>query len=422
MRSKKLFGIALRMCAAVAVSILAGILLLTAVYALPVRAMEDNMRRSAQLLSEEGIYPNLYSFCTSRLDNWTDATMLLIAAHEGEGTVLEQAMTGARDLLDTYQPVDSMAARYLQGVELDKTVSYARYWHGYLVFLKPLLLVTDYGGIRTLNLVVQLVLNAAILVLMFKRDEKRLMLPWVLSMGFLMPLVQGKSLQYSTCFYAFALGVLFLLLFKERWDERRVCFLFLGLGVSTAFIDFLTYPVAAFGIPAVVWLCMKPSGTWKDGVKRLAALLFFWAFGYGGMWAGKWVAASLLTEDNVIKEALSSVLIRTSHSSAAGDTQWGMVETIWKNVKAFLKTPVSLLAFLFVTILVILIVMRLRQGGRTAPGFAVPLCIVLLLPFLWYMGTVNHSAVHFFFTNKSLVVSAFAGLCLLAQTNKQLRQ
>lgn len=421
MRSKELFGTALRMCGAVLASVLAGILLLTAVYALPVSAMEENMRSSARILSEEGIYPNLYPFCTSRLDNWTDATMLLLAAHEGEGTVVERAMTTARDLLDTYQPVDSMAARYLNGEELSQTIGYARYWHGYLVALKPLLLVTDYGGIRSLNLILQLVLNAAILILLFRRDMKRLMLPWVLSMGFLMPLVQGKSLQYSTCFYAFALGVLLLLLFKKRWDTRRTAFLFLGLGIFTAFIDFLTYPIAAFGIPAAVWLCMCPPERWTEGVKRLLALLLSWGFGYGGMWAGKWVAASVLTEENVIKEALSSVLIRTSNSSANGDAQWGLVETVWKNVKAFLKTPVSAAAFLLVAGLLVCIVLRLRRGGRGGLGCAVPLCILILLPFVWYAATVNHSAVHFFFTNKSLVVTAFAGLCLLAQTHISLK-
>jgi len=273
-----------------------------------------------------------------------------------------------------------------------------------------------------LNLIVQLILDAAILALMFKRGMKKLALPYLLTLGFLMPVALGKSLQFSTCFYAFSLGVLLLLLFKDKWNKRRVCFLFLGLGIFTAFVDFLTYPVAAFGIPAVVWLCMCPAETGKEGAKGLLDLLFSWGLGYGGMWAGKWVAASLLTEHNVIREALSAILMRISHDSLAGDNDLGIAAAVWKNMKAFLKTPVTVAAFLLVVVLMVVIVLRLRRGGRTGLGFAVPFCMLILLPFLWYAATVNHSFIHYFFTNKSLAVTAFAGLCLLMRTCEQLKK
>lgn len=420
-KKKQLFGMFLRMCGVIVASVLAGILLLTAVFALPVSAMQENLARSAQILSEEGAYHRLYEFCTSNLDNWTDATMLLIASHEGEGTVLERAMTGARDLLNSNQPVNSLAAKYLEGAELDRTVGYARYWHGYLLALKPLLLVMDYGGIRVLNLVIQLMLDCAILILMYKRGMKKLILPYLLTLGFLMPVALGKSMQFSTCFYAFSLSVLVLLLFKDKWDVRKSCFLFLGIGIFTAFVDFLTYPVAAFGIPAAVWFMMRPTESVKEGLKRLLDILFSWGLGYGGMWAGKWVAASILTEHNVIREALSAVLMRVSHDSLSGDNDLSALAAIWKNMKAFLKTPVTAVAFFFVLVLLILIAYRFLRGGRTGLGFVLPFCVLVLLPFLWYTATVNHSFIHYFFTNKSLAVTAFAGLCLLTRVWEQLK-
>lgn len=412
----------LRMCGVIAASVLAGVLLMTVVFSLPVSGMEEHMVSSAQTLYEEGPYHKLYEFCTSNLDNWTDATMLLIASHEGEGSALERAMTGARELLNSNQPVNSLAAKYLEGAELDKTVGYARYWHGYLLALKPLLLVTDYSGIRTINLTVQLVLDALVLFLMFRRGRKDLMLPYALTIGFLMPTVLGKSLQCSTCFYAFTLGVVLLLLFGDRWDGRRVCYLFLGLGIVTAFVDFLTYPVAAFGIPAAVWFSMRPAETGREGIKRFGAVFLSWGFGYGGMWAGKWVAASLLTKENVIREALSSILMRISHSSLTGDDDLNVIDAVWKNMKAFLKTPVTAAAFLLVAVLAAVLVYRLCRGGRCGIGFALPFCILILLPFLWYGATVNHSFIHYFFTNKSLAVTAFAGLCLLTQGCRQLKE
>lgn len=418
-RRGKRWAMLLRMCGALLVCILAGILLMTAVYAIPVSAMDEHMRQSTQTLSEEGLYPHLSPYATSRLDNWTDAAMLIIAGNEGEGTVLERAMTCERSLLDNYQPVESLEARYQRGEELPQHISYARYWHGYLLLLKPLLLVTDYSGIRLLNQAAQLLLNAAILIFLYKREMKRLMLPWVLTIGFLMPAALGKCLQYSSCFYGFALGVLLLLLFWERWDVQRACFLFLGLGIFVAFLDLLSYPVAVFGIPAAVWICMKPDKRWIEGVKRLVMIGASWCFGYGGMWAGKWVVGTLLTDENVIQEALSALIMRTS--DRAEETQYSAVSAICKNGKAFLKTPVSIAACLFVGILVIWIFLRLKKGGHIAVGFAVPMTLLCLLPFLWYSVTVNHSTVHYFFANKTLAVTAFAGMCLLVQTVWQMQ-
>ena len=47
--------------------------------------------------------------------------------------------------------------------------SYARYWHGYLIWLRPLLLVTDITGVRVVQYLVLAVLFAAVAVLLRRR-------------------------------------------------------------------------------------------------------------------------------------------------------------------------------------------------------------------------------------------------------------
>ena len=52
-------------------------------------------------------------------------------------------------------------------------VDYARYWHGYLLFLKPLLLFFSLSDIRMMNAALQLILAAGVLLLAFRKRGLR---------------------------------------------------------------------------------------------------------------------------------------------------------------------------------------------------------------------------------------------------------
>jgi len=268
-----------------------------------------------------------------------------------------------------------------------------------------------------LNLIVQLILDAAILALMFKRGMKKLALPYLLTLGFLMPVALGKSLQFSTCFYAFSLGVLLLLLFKDKWNKRRVCFLFLGLGIFTAFVDFLTYPVAAFGIPAVVWLCMCPAETGKEGAKGLLDLLFSWGLGYGGMWAGKWVIMALTGYAEETKWALESIFIRSNSS------ELGRFSAVGRNLQVLMRKPFKLLALGAAAVAAVVFIRgMLSKESRFVPASPmlwISLLGLAVLPFAWYAAMVNSNHVHYFFMHRSLSITVFAGLCLLTRVLKR---
>ena len=41
---------------------------------------------------------------------------------------------------------------YIEEVPLPESVGYPRYWHGYEIWLKPLLSLTDYAGIRMISM------------------------------------------------------------------------------------------------------------------------------------------------------------------------------------------------------------------------------------------------------------------------------
>ena len=155
------------------ISILIGTAALLAAYALPTTEMRENVRRSCAIYEYEGVYPQIVSgYKLSQLDNCTDAIMLLTAIDEGTGDIIKDAMINARPDYAGVDPVTSLIA-YANGSENEMArVPYSRYWHGYVVVLKVLLLLFDVSDIRIINMFLQMGMLIYIIFLMAQKDSK----------------------------------------------------------------------------------------------------------------------------------------------------------------------------------------------------------------------------------------------------------
>ena len=199
--------------------VLLGTLLMIAAYAIPSETVWENVRVSAQTLANEGLrYEAIGGYHASRLDDFTDAIMIGNAVLTTEDPV-ESAMT-ARHF--TGGETIGTLMRYLDGEDVP-TESYARYWHGYLAALKPLLMVMNLNSIRVLNMYAQLALVLWTAALMVRRGLLRHVLALFAAYASLCPAAVMQSLQYSTAF---------LCRFRRdgrsaldgRADERRAVF------------------------------------------------------------------------------------------------------------------------------------------------------------------------------------------------------
>lgn len=405
----------------VIIAILVGALLLTAVYCIPTDRMDANLGDSVEVFQKEGTMPELFGWCTSYLDNFTDAIMLSNAAHDVPASAMVQAMTAARFKIGEQDPVESLIGHYVQGQPFDSDEPYYQYWHGYLITLKPLLFFMSYQGIRLVNTAMQLGLLVWLIWLMVRKGLAGYIAPYLICLAFLMPVTLALSLQFSSCYYLLLLGSIALLLAKESLQEKAA-FIFLYLGICTAYFDFLTYPIATLGIPAVFYFCLqdlrKPAETFCKGVK----ICFSWGFGYGVMWAGKWVVGSIITGKNVLAEAASKITERSSANIAVDESFLSNAyAALSANIKFFLKTPATPVYALCIIVLLVILVLGWKKKQFTlsdAGRILFPFFILACLPPVWYMVTTNHSIIHYWFTGKALCVSVFASLCALIKLKK----
>lgn len=397
----------LKGAALLAACILAGLLAMTAVYAIPGEYVRENLSASSELLSSEGLrYEVIPGYRNSRLDTFTDAIMMANAMVMPEDSALRNALLAHR--LDSPHSVSALA-QYLADGQSVTTTPYSYYWHGYLTVLKPLLCVMSLGSIRFLLMAVQVLLMMAVAALLGRRGMARFILPLLAMVVCLCPQALMNCLTYSTVFTIGMTAAAAILLAHERLERLGYGYVFLLIGAMTSFFDFLTYPVFSLGIPLAVCVLLRMESGERIRFGCLAALCAAWGAGYGGMWAGKWVLVSALTDVNGIEAAITEILFRTSSTMEHGgdvDSLAGLMACVEQ-----LLDPLCLLVLALCTLACVLLLVR-RGVRREAFAGAGALALIALLPVAWLSLTCNHSVTHAFYTYRSLTVLVFALLCI----------
>lgn len=405
----------IRLVAVLLCGIIVGFCLMLAVYSLPVAPMAKNVKASVPAMNGEWAAETMHEqmlpgYQTTQLDNTTDSAMLLLAVYEGNEPLLERATECYRYVGDetTYQ----LFLRYGEtGSEGMAKAPVARYWHGYLLFLKPLLLFLSYIDIRMVLTLVEGAMLVALIAGLCKRKLWQLIPCFALSLVFITPVAAGFSMQFSTTFCTLLVAMLLLLYLPAKaFEGHGLAMFFLLVGMFTSFVDYLTYPVASFGMPMVMCLFLFPARTAGEEWKRLIVCGLCWVMGYFGMWAGKWVIAGLFGNEQWFWPNLMAKIAERS-SNVSDEISLGYLDVLKAVLKIFVKRAYLLLA---VAVLLAWLAALSRGLRKHWPACGVPLGRQLallglaLLPFAWFFCTKNHTFNHAYFTSRSLCVSAFA--------------
>ncbi len=381
-----------------------GYLALVCVYALPTKPIQTNVMEASNILQMEDSHPELiYGHQDTMLDNLTDSIMMNIARFEKEENVFQEALLNKRVMAHGLMDSELLAEEAAGKIAGDEAVSYGRYWHGYLLYLKPFLMVFNYGQIRYFIGMIQLGLFVSVVYLFVKKNKASHIIPFTAAYFFLNPALLSLSLQYFPASVLTMLQFLVLLLQEEKYREnhKRWIYHFFIVGCLISYFDLLTYPLLTLGMP-LTFLLVENRKSMKDSIVRFLQSCMAWGAGYGMMWGSKWILATLLTEENIIKDALGNVLIRVGASD--NEVKASFVQVIMKNIGA---NKLCLLTVVLVFIGIILYcILKRRSIDFGKLDFGVLLCA--MLPFAWYVAVSNHSYIHYWFTYRILAISIYA--------------
>lgn len=405
----------LRLLAELLLAVAAGTVLLYLVFLLPTQGMHQNATdpKADEALAADR--PCLYDRRDMMLDRFTDRLMLLTGfALCEDRPVLDRAIKAYRTG-DTYT-VEALVNAPNSLKARDMAAEYPRYWHGYLTLLKPLLMAFDYVQILRVNSVVQALAALAALAVLLKKAGAGTALTVAAGFALLRPQATGSCLSYSDVFYISAAGVMAVcMLHAWLMKGHRYLYGFALTGILTNYFDLLTYPLISLGLPLLVLLgAMNRQGERQGLIARRAFLAAAaWAFGYFGMWVGKWAMGSLLLRENLFTGALNQAKLRSSRSddTGIGVGLWAtcgyMFELAFPRHSGVILTAALLAA---------------ACGASVARGNAlkellkkaVPYAMVACMPCAWVAVFLNHSNVHYWMTYRIMILTVVSAMALAA--------
>lgn len=359
---------------------------MTLVYAIPDSAVAARAQAAADTLPERD-WAFYNSYPTSQ-DTYTDRIMM-------------------NQNLETQQQGNPFVAALANK-------GYARYWHGYQILLRPMLVFLGYDKIINLCFFVLLGLLGAVLFVGQRRLGVAYSLAVLLSFIFVHGTIIPGSLQYMNTFVLGYGGALCALLLYRPGTAGAARFggtLLFAIGSATAFFDLLTTPLVSLGIPLVTLLCMdwrEAKAGAKQGVLGVVRLSALWGLAYGLTWAAKWVVGTLVLQRNVLADALETAQHRT-----VGEN-WSL--TIWDlavggNFRTLFGV-VQIFVFILLAVLWALLYWKARAPG-SRKALAPPLLLVAAMPYLWYSVLQDHS-LHIMFTFRTQYLTLLSVFCLAA--------
>ena len=391
--------------------------------------LEVHAAESSQILNEQLDYPVLCYTLDVRNNNVTDAiivneiisvdhnnpyesamkvrknyrpgtTTVEVSDQVGEGMSACLDKSTGQEIVSTevFNPLNELSQTVNK--QLHTAIVYARYWHGYLVLYRPMMLWMNITHMRYCLAAVFAGLFALAMYSFnwrFGRDVAFMFGASLLCSGYCFTCF---SLQGAPVFLVLMVSTILLL---RRLDKIRDFGLFIFVvGCCTCYFDYLTTPLLTLGILSAIYLLKQynEGRSWSTCLKSLVSWACLWLLGYAGTWICKWwlYDATVNDSNNMVSVGLQQCLVRMAHQSS--------IVTPLNDNYLFITLIVLGLSSLC-TMLLGVIVVALNQWNWTIKGFnkmALPFLVLATFPIIWFIALANHTIGHYFYTYKIFAV------------------
>lgn len=375
-------------------------LILVLINSIPSNLLKKNIGISLNTLDKEGSY-STYGITWRKIvrDSFTDNLMLNEAFSVDSSQPIKSALQSAFSggLYDTGKQTSSLEQLYL-GKET-KPVPYDRYWHGYLVYLRPLLAITSYQGIRTILTTVLICLGIWLLYLLVKRfgyGVALTILTGLLAVDFL---YIGQSIQFFGVFNISILGSIYLLYVNNKNDFHPIYFFIIG--AVTSFIDLLTAPLVTLSIPLIISTIYN-----RRKIKAIFISCIFWTLGYLSLWMSKWLLGQFSYSPGAITNAVNQIRYQTATNLTESISR---SETIYRNFWQLIgydKTNKYVVLAIGLTMFFFLV--RYYRIPKDWLIKILPWLIIVCIPYIWYLVAAGHDYMHVWFTYRNQLMTVIS--------------
>lgn len=144
---------------------------------------------------------------------------------------------------------------FIEVVEEQKEANqqYLRYWHGSMIYLRPLLTLLNIEQIYVLNAILLGGLAIALLIILLKKNKK-LALVYTIAMIMIAFVFVPLCLEYIWTFYIMLIVSIIAIKMEKK---KNLYILFLITGMITCFFDFLTTEIITLFVPILFVLTIR---------------------------------------------------------------------------------------------------------------------------------------------------------------------
>ena len=359
---------------------------------IPSKYIEDNANEALKTFEKEGYFPEIKYANKYILDNFTDALMINTAYSVDSNKPLESTILMKRyykTSLDSEKTILHLSES-LSGAR-HSFFEYSRYWHGYMIFLRPALVFFEYSVIRIILISVIVIITLILLFFTYKKFNIYMAITLLLTFVVANFWVIGLSLQYSFVFIISIISALYILIKNKI---RNIESSFFVIGMLTSFFDLLTAPLLTLGFPLIFYILKLKEE--NITLKKFLGIILSWFIGYGLMWSLKWIIAELFYNYGTIELAFSQIFNWTGINSYMN---FSVLDTIINNVR-------YLYEFLILSVLLFVVVLILKKKFNIIKEEKIyQLLIVAIMPFIWFICVKNHSYVHSWYTFRILLLT-----------------
>lgn len=365
---------------------LAGYLMLVAVYCIPTDWLVPQIISSASVLEEQGEAPNIY-LEGSILDNWTDASCISVTYNVSGNNPFYNALNAFHFIPEGKERitgVDFLHTTLARDSAVTQDHSYL--WHGFRIWLRVLLIFCNIDKVRSICILIITVLLGVLCAMLARvRQSPLAFLPFLLAVTAYGLQVEALSLIF---FNDLALGIvssIAVLIACHTKHEERLNLIFCLSGSLMAFFSMLMLPLLGLGFPLIVWVTLARETPEQQKWSRFVQYNISWGLGY---------ALTMGTKILISVFYISSELGLERVTYYSGNGLIGIKGRIWRVVSvfgyAFATQLPRILAIAAVLLLAIALLCRRRTAALRLRQM-LPAWAVALYPAAWCFFMYGHA-------------------------------
>ena len=425
------------------------LILLTVTSLIPSSWLQENVKESSETLESEGEkVPFELGYKIECIFPFTDALMINTAYSVDSTEPLKSAILARKNYIpgqtkavygdsqynlgankkyinekngDLYQTKELYGL--MHGEKIEDSYEYARYWHGYLTILRPLLTIFNYSGIRIVMFILTMALILALIILMCKKVNVISGIIYLIGLlAICIPIVTRSINEILIFIVAFISSIILLIRYNKI---KHIGIFFFIVGSVANFIDLLTAPLVTLGITAITYFLLLQKNENNISIKKyileILKIGIAWCLGYGLTWVSKWVITQLLYNRPIITQAIKQVMFRSNIPQYNGEALFGAFDVITRNMQALSYIVIYAILGIISVYIVVTMIKNFKKEIDLKENLkkCIPYAIIFFFPIIWYVVIKQHSYTHVFFTYRLLIISVIAILVIASTILKE---